>query len=91
MNVIDQRIEEIARDIFDDDELVITDATVASEVRGWDSLAHVNFMYSLEEAFDVQFSEDEFVGFENVGALKRILALKIGVLDAGEALPVRPS
>jgi len=78
MTLIDERIEEIARDIFADDELVMTDATVARDVRGWDSLAHVNFMYSLEEAFDVQFSEDEFVGFENVGALKRMLAAKIG-------------
>jgi acyl carrier protein len=56
---------------------VLTDATVAAEVPGWDSLAHVNFMYSIEDAFDVQFSEAEFVGFENVGALKQILRQKL--------------
>jgi acyl carrier protein len=33
-------------------------------------------MYSIEDAFDVQFSESEFVGFENVGALKQMLRQK---------------
>lgn len=36
-------------------------------------------MYALEEAFDVQFSESEFVGFENIGDLKRTLQAKVGV------------
>ena len=44
---------------------------------GWDSLAHVNFMLSLEDEFGVEFSEDEFVGFEDIGGLKRMLATKL--------------
>ena len=73
MNVIHERLEEIARKIFDDDSLVLTDSTRAADVPGWDSLAHVNFVYTVEEAFGVQFSEAEFVGFGDIGALKRIL------------------
>jgi acyl carrier protein len=34
-------------------------------------------MFSVENEFDVQFTEDEFVGFENVGELKQILAAKL--------------
>jgi acyl carrier protein len=56
---------------------VLTDDTVAGDVPGWDSLAHVNFMYSIEDAFDVQFSDAEFIGFENIGALKRMLTQKV--------------
>ena len=40
-------------------------------------MAHVNFMLGVENEFDVEFSEDEFVGFEDIGGLKRILAEKI--------------
>ncbi len=70
-------MQEIARDVFDDDDLMLSDATVASDVPAWDSLAHINFMYSIEEAFDVQFSEAEFAGFGNVGELKRMLKQKV--------------
>ena len=44
---------------------------------GWDSLAHVNFMLSVENEFGVEFSDDEFVRFEDIGGLKRILAGKL--------------
>jgi acyl carrier protein len=64
--------------VFDDDDLVLTETMVAADVPAWDSLAHVNFIYGIEEAFDVQFSEEEFVGFANVGELKRIVSQKIG-------------
>jgi acyl carrier protein len=78
------RLQQIARDVFDDDRLVLTDATVAGDVAGWDSLAHVNFMFSIEREFGVQFSEEEFVGFRDIGHLKRLLGDKLnGVSPAG--------
>jgi acyl carrier protein len=77
LNDIHQRLEEIARKIFDDDSLRLTDATKPADVPGWDSLAHVNFMFSVEKEFGLQLSEDEFVGFEDVGDLKRILFAKL--------------
>jgi acyl carrier protein len=76
-NRIHERLEEIARKVFDDDSLVLTDSTRAADVPGWDSLAHVNFVYSVEEEFDVQLSDDEFIGFEDIAGLKRILSEKI--------------
>jgi acyl carrier protein len=66
---VHERLQEIARSTFDLDDLVLTDATTAKDVPGWDSLAHVSFMYSVEEQFGVRFSEDEFVGFQDIGDL----------------------
>jgi acyl carrier protein len=77
MNEIHDRLQQIAREIFDDDSLVLTDSTVAGDVPNWDSLAHVNFMYSVENEFDIRFSEDEFVGFEDIGGLKQVLLDKV--------------
>jgi acyl carrier protein len=72
-----RRLEDIAREVFDNDRLVLADSTTAGDVPGWDSLAHVNFIYSLEEEFDVQFSEEEFVGFADIGGLKQLLESKV--------------
>ena len=77
MNDMHERIQAIARDAFDDDALVLTDATTADDVPAWDSLAHVNFVYALEEEFGVQFDEDEFASFANIGELKQLLAAKV--------------
>ena len=74
---IHERLEKIARSVFDDESLVLTDSMTAASVAGWDSLAHVNFMYSVESEFGVQFSEDEFIGFENIGDLKRTIVDKV--------------
>jgi acyl carrier protein len=77
LNQVDTRLQEIARDVFGDESLVLTDSTKPVDVSGWDSLAHVHFMLGVETEFDVEFSEDEFVGFEDIGGLKRILAPKL--------------
>jgi acyl carrier protein len=77
LNDMHARIQAIARDAFDDDGLVLADSTSADEVPNWDSLAHVNFVYSLEEEFGVQFDEEEFVAFANIGELKQLLAAKV--------------
>lgn len=74
---IDDQLQEIARESFLDDDLVLTDDTTADDVPGWDSLAHVNFMYAIEEEFGVQFSEEQFTGFADIGALKRLLQAKL--------------
>ena len=98
MNQVDARLQGIARDVFSDHSLVLNDSTKPIEVSGWDSFAHVNFMLSVENEFDVGFSEDEFVGFEDIGGLKRILAAKlvntpvlsgVGGEGQGKAAPYR--
>jgi acyl carrier protein len=71
-----ERLESIARDVFGDDGIVLTDETTAKDVPEWDSLGHVNFMYSVEQEFGVEFSADEFAGLSSIGALKRELARK---------------
>jgi len=77
VNHIHDRIQDIARDVFDNYDLVLTDSTTASDVEGWDSLAHVAFMYSVEEEFGVHFSDAEFAGFTDIGDLKRTLQEKV--------------
>lgn len=77
MNQVESRLQEIARAVFSNDSLVLTDSTKPVEVVGWDSFGHVNFMLGVENEFGVKFSEDEFVRFVDIGELKRVLAEKL--------------
>lgn len=68
-----QRLEAVFRSVFNDDELVLTDETTAADIPGWDSVEHINLMFSLEDEFGVQFVGNELAELENIGALKRLL------------------
>ena len=36
-----ERVTDIFRDVFDDDELVISDSTNSEDIEDWDSLEHI--------------------------------------------------
>ena len=52
-------IQEIFRDIFDNEKLVITRESNASNVEDWDSLAHVNLVTAIEKKYKIKFGLGE--------------------------------
>lgn len=73
-----ERLEEVFRTVFDDDSLVLTDDLTAADVPGWDSVAHVNLMFSIEQEFGVQFAGNQFSELRDVGELRRFLERRTG-------------
>lgn len=69
-----QQLEEVFQNVFSDDSLSLGDATTAAEVPGWDSVAHINLMFAIEERFGVTFAGNELAEFRNIGELKQYLA-----------------
>jgi len=51
--------------------------TSANDVDGWDSVARVMLITSIEKAFGVKFSSREVVGFKTVGDIVDILSRKL--------------
>ena len=66
-------LERLFRDVFENEEIALTDETTAADIEEWDSLGHVNLMFSIEERFGVQFEGNELAEFANVGELKEYL------------------
>lgn len=66
----------IFRDVFDDDELVISEVTTARDVEGWDSLAHIRIMVSIEKVFGVRFTAAEISKLKDVGTLAELVLNK---------------
>ena len=63
------KVNEVIQDVFDDDEIHVTDTTVASDVDGWDSLMHITLIGTIEDEFDIKFSMKDVVGMKNVGQM----------------------
>lgn len=51
------RFQEIFRDVFDDDELIITEDTIPEDIEDWDSIGHVYLVVGIEETFGVKLGE----------------------------------
>lgn len=76
MSAITTRLTEVFRDSFDDDTLTIDAGTTASDVDGWDSLAHIRLMLSVERAFKVHLTASEIGKLKSVGDLIALLERK---------------
>lgn len=70
---VHDELERVFRDVFGDETIVLTPDMTAADVPGWDSLGHINLMFSLEERFGVQFEGNQLAEFANVGELERFL------------------
>ncbi|MFT5125713.1 MAG: acyl carrier protein [Kiritimatiellia bacterium] len=71
------RVQDIFRDIFDNDELTIARETVADDVEDWDSLNHINLVTALEAEFKIRFALGELQGLKNVGDMLDLVQQKI--------------
>jgi acyl carrier protein len=71
------RLSAIFESVFDDDSIQLTPALTAKDVDGWDSLAHIRLMLTVERSFKVKFSTTEIGKLENVGGLVALIREKI--------------
>ncbi len=63
------KVNEVIQDVFDDEDIVVTEETVASDVDGWDSLMHITLIGTIEDEFDIKFAMKDVVGMKNVGQM----------------------
>lgn len=71
------KLQEIFRDVFDDDEIELFDEMTADDVDDWDSLSHVNLILRIEKEFNVKFTVDEITDTENVGQFINLINEKL--------------
>ncbi len=69
---VHKRLEAIFQSVIDD-ELSLSDEMTAADIEGWDSVAHINLMFSIESEFGIQFPGNELAEFRNIGELKQFL------------------
>jgi acyl carrier protein len=72
-----RQLQEVFRKVFENNSLIITDATTANDIRGWDSLTHMHLLHQVEEYFHIQFSFNEVSSFQNVGDMIKTIEKKV--------------
>ena len=71
------RIQDIFRDVFDDETLALSRQTGADDIEDWDSLAHVSLVVAMEKEFGIKFSLDDLQKIMNVGSMVDVIESKL--------------
>ena len=76
-NHILPEIENIFRDVLDDNDINLSEETTANDVDGWDSLTHIQIIVAIERFFKIKFSSKEILSWKNVGEMAVAIQSKL--------------
>lgn len=72
-----EKLTTILRDVFNEDAIVAVPGLTADQVAGWDSLAHLRVILTVERTFGVKFSASQISSLKNVGELAALIDAKV--------------
>lgn len=75
-NEILSKVEEIFRDVLDNEEIVLNDTTTANDIEEWDSLTHIQLIVAIEKYFHIKFTSKEILSWNNIGELVDSIVIK---------------
>ena len=71
------QVQDIFRDIFDDQTLAIENSTSSEDIEDWDSMNHINLVSAIEKQFSIRFPLGELQRLNDVGALLDLIMQKL--------------
>ena len=66
-------VQNTFKNIFNDNDMVVTYSTNSDELENWDSLNHINLMSAIEKEFNIKFALGELIELKNVGAIVNLM------------------
>ncbi len=70
-------LTDLFREIFVDDEIVLSEETTAADLPGWDSMKHIEIIIAIEQKYSVRFSSRQVEGLRSVGDLVAAIDQKL--------------
>ncbi|MEO1448518.1 MAG: acyl carrier protein [Bacteroidota bacterium] len=71
-----QALQEIFKEVLDNEEIQLAEQTVADDIEEWDSLSHIQLIVAIERHFGFKFRSAEARSFANVGEIATAVAQK---------------
>ena len=75
-NNIKEKLQNVFVDVFDDEDLTISNSTNSDDIEEWDSLNHIALVLSIEKCFNIRFMTGEVISLKNVGEMIQLLEEK---------------
>ena len=76
-NEVQDQLQEIFRDVFDDESIELMDEMTGDDVEDWDSLSNITLIHEIEAAFNIRFTTKEIIASKNVGEFIDMIERKL--------------
>jgi acyl carrier protein len=76
-NEIYERLNQLFRDFFNDQGIVLQAHSTTADIPRWDSLNHVQIIIKIEAAFGIRFKHAEIARFQNVGDMAAAISRRV--------------
>ena len=70
-------LTDVFRAIFDQPNLVLTEAMTAADIENWGSLNHIDMIVAVEKKFRIKFTTREIAALKSVGDFAELTAKKV--------------
>ncbi len=68
-----KKLEEIFRDIFDDEKIRLNEKTALLDIENWDSLQNIHVLVAIEGEFGLRISVEEAASLETIGQMLDVI------------------
>lgn len=76
--MIQEKLQDIFREIFEDEKIILRRDMTAEDIEDWDSLTHIQLIETVENTFHITFTLQEAIGLETVGEFIELVKEKTG-------------
>jgi len=70
-------VQEIFRDVFDEEDLIVEESSNSDTIEDWDSLNHINLVSAIEMEFGLRFALGELTSLKDVGDMIDLMLKKL--------------
>jgi acyl carrier protein len=72
-----RQVNEIFKDVLENENIVLTNETNADSLEEWDSLNHIQLVVAIEKHFRQRFTASEIQNWKNVGEMCASIAARM--------------
>lgn len=73
MNSTLSNLQNLFRDVLDDESLVISSETKFNDINNWDSLVHITLMAAIQDEFKINIDVNKMLSVKTIGDLINII------------------